>query len=340
MTEELRMIRDSAQAIVPAADLSRIRGLRFTQPGWDRSTWSEICALGWPALRLPEDKGGIGLDMPSYCVLAEELGRGLVPEPLIDASLAAALLDGDDLADQLEGDRLILPAWQECRDTIAPETRITGATITTRKVHVPAGADAFLVLGPDNALLVDAHAKGVTIQTHQTQDGAAHTTVTFDSAKGRPIDAEPTNALAEATLATAAYLLGLIDAALDVTVAYLRTRTQFGKTIGSFQILQHMAVDLKLDCILTRASIEDAARRWTGPTPTNLAAVSRAKARAAQSAMKVTRDCIQLHGGIGFTDEHDIGLYLRKALVIAPRFGSAKAHRARFADLTLIAEEA
>ena len=135
---------------------------------------------------------------------------------------------------------------------------------------------------------------------------------------------------------------GLMEAALDITTAYLKTRVQFGKTIGQFQILQHMAVDLKLEAEVTRASVESTAEAWdrNGATTETLAAVSRTKARASDAAMKVTRDCVQLHGGIGFTDEHDIGLYLRKAMVAAAQFGGASAHRARFLDLKPIREVA
>jgi alkylation response protein AidB-like acyl-CoA dehydrogenase len=133
-----------------------------------------------------------------------------------------------------------------------------------------------------------------------------------------------------------------MDAAVGMTVDYLKTRVQFGKVIGSFQALQHMAIDAKLEVELTRASVEDAALQWdrSGPTDASYAAVSRAKARASAAALKVTRDAVQMHGGIGCTDDHDIGLYLRKAMVVSAQFGSAKAHRARFAALAPVRLEA
>ena len=167
-------------------------------------------------------------------------------------------------------------------------------------------------------------------------------TVVFENAEAMAIDVNPAPALAEATLATSAYLLGLMDAALEMTVDYLKTRVQFGRTISNFQVLQHMAVDLKLETQVTRASVEDAALRWDryGPTPETYAAVSRTKARASQAALKLTRDVIQLHGGIGFTDEHDIGLYLRKTIVTGAQFGSADCHRANYARLKPLEEEA
>jgi alkylation response protein AidB-like acyl-CoA dehydrogenase len=197
------------------------------------------------------------------------------------------------------------------------------------------GADAFLAIGPTAAWLVEASGPGVTVEVVETLDGGHLAAVTFDGAGGRRIPVQPEPAFAEACLATSAYLLGLIGAALDLTVDYLRTRVQFGKVIGTFQVLQHSAVDLKLQVELTRASVEDAAVRWDreGPTTGAHAAISRAKARATDAALLVARQAIQLHGGIGFTDEHDIGLYLRKAMTAAPQFGSAGLHRARYAQL-------
>ena len=133
-----------------------------------------------------------------------------------------------------------------------------------------------------------------------------------------------------------------MDAALARTLDYLHTRTQFGVPIGSFQSLQHRAVDVKLQIALTRASVEEAATVLDrgAAAPARAAAVSRAKARASEAAMLVTRHAIQLHGGVGYTDEHDIGLYLRKAMVVAPSCGMAAAHRARWAELNLDGEAA
>lgn len=339
------MVRGSARGIASHGDLTRIRKLRHSSPGFDRAVWREMCAMGWPALRLPDAKGGVGLGALPYCALAEEMGRGLVPEPLVPAVLAAALLEGEALAAHLSGERLVLPAWQDGRNALGPEgpLAIDGDRVTATKHFVPSagGADDFLVVGSDRAVLVAADAPGVRVAAKETQDGGTVASVTFDGVSGTVLAADPAPALAEAALATSAYLLGLMDAALEMTVAYLKTRVQFGRPIGSFQILQHMAVDLRLEVELTRASVEEAAFLWDcdGATPAGSAAVSRAKARASQAALKITRDVIQLHGGIGFTDEHDIGLFLRKAMVTAPQFGGADRHRANFARLKPLAEE-
>jgi len=340
------MIRESARGIVSHGDLTRVRKLRFTDPGFDRKTWDKMCDMGWVALRLPEDMGGVDLGLLPYCALVSEIGRGLLPEPLVPAALAAALLEGDTLTAHLSGDKLVLPAWQDSRDATGPEKPLTveNGKVSATKFYVPVagGADAFLVIGTYGAALVPADAEGVTVSAEQAQDGTTLAHITFDNTPGTAIDIDPHPALAEAALATAAYLLGLMDGALDMTVAYLKDRVQFGRSIGSFQVLQHMAVDLRLELEVSRASVENAAQLWDrdGPTSETYAAISRAKARASQSALKLTREAIQLHGGIGFTDEHDIGLYLRKAILMAAQFGSADCHRKTYAALKPIEEEA
>ncbi|WP_417721121.1 acyl-CoA dehydrogenase family protein [Salipiger sp.] len=343
----IEMIRESAQGVVSRDDLGRIRRLRYTSPGFDRAVWRGMCEMGWPALRLPEDRGGVELGLLSYVALAEELGRGLVPEPLIPASLAAALLDGASLDRQLSGERLVLPAWQDARGTLAPmgPLALDGDRVTATKLYVPmaAGADAFLVIGADRVALVEADAPGVTVAGATLQDGGSHATVRFENAPAvRTRDIDPSEALANAQLATAGYLLGVMRTAQEMTVAYLKDREQFGRKIGTFQILQHMAVDIALEIEVTSASIAQAAQQWDaeGATKAAYASISRAKARASGGAMKVTRDAVQLHGGIGFTDEHDIGLCLRKAMVEAARFGGAEQHAARYARLHPMTEEA
>lgn len=333
------LIRQSAASIADRNNLRRIRALRYGMPGFDRTTWTAMCELGWPGLRISEEEGGSGLGMIEYCALAEELGAALVPEPLIATAMVAALLKGEALTEVLSGSRIILPAWQEATSTelTQTKTRLLNGRLHGRTQFVPvaAGADAFVVATVDGCALVDAKADGVQLDTAPTQDGGHYGTLILDGASASPVSGDFSGPIAEATLATAAYLLGMIEAALARTLDYLNARVQFGKPIGSFQALQHRCVDLKLQAVLTRASVEDAARQWDHAPASDAAraAISRAKARASSAAMIVTRQAIQLHGGIGFTDEHDIGLYLRKAMVLAPAFGSAEYHRSLYARL-------
>jgi len=335
--ESLRMIRDSAAGIAPrTGDFRRIRALRFSEPGFDRGVWREMCEMGWPGLLVPEENGGSGLGVSAFCALTEELGASLVPEPLIQSAFAAMLLPPDHLAPVLSGERIILPAWQEkphSIDTVG-ECALSGDKLNGRKMFVPMamGADAFLVTVRDGLALVERDAPGVHVVSTQAQDGGNFATITFDGAPAEAIEGNASGALEIAALATSAYLLGAMDRVFGITLEYLKTREQFGRKIGTFQALQHRSADLKIQLSLTKAVVDAAARTLdeTDDPAVRRATVSRAKARASDAASIMTRGCIQLHGGIGYTDAADPGLFLRKMMVLAPMFGSAALHRARY----------
>jgi alkylation response protein AidB-like acyl-CoA dehydrogenase len=336
-SESLRMIRDSAAGLAPrTGDLRRIRALRFTEPGFDRAVWRQMCEMGWPGLLVSEHRGGSGLGVQEFCALTEELGASLVPEPLIQATFAAMLLPEDHLGLVLSGERIVLPAWQEKPHSIAltGDCALTDGKLNGRKMFVSmaAGADAFLVTVPGGLALVERDARGVHVVSTPAQDGGNFATVTFDGAAAASISGDASEALEVAALATSAYLLGAMDRVFGITLEYLKTREQFGKKIGSFQALQHRSADLQIQLALTRAVVDAAARTMdrSKDVSARRAAVSRAKARASDAASIMTRGCIQLHGGIGYTDAADPGLFLRKMMVLAPMFGSAALHRARY----------
>ena len=167
------------------------------------------------------------------------------------------------------------------------------------------------------------------VQSQTTQDGGNQGTVAFDNAEAVFHAIDPGPAWEAATMGVSAYLLGLMDRVFGITMEYLKTREQFGRKIGTFQALQHRSADLKVQLELTRATVNAAARTQDESHDPNVrkAAVSRAKARASDAASLMTRQCIQLHGGIGYTDAADPGLFLRKMMVLAPLFGSANLHR-------------
>ncbi len=348
LAEGMRLIRDSAGAICARGDgLRRIRALRFQDPGFDRAVWTEICAMGWPGLLVAEADGGAGLCLRELCALAEELGAGLVPEPLIEAAASAPLLRGAALADLLGGRRVVILAEAETaawRHDQPPQARLQHGRITGRKLFVPmaGGADGFLVTTADGPALVARAAPGVHLATAPGQDGGTLGTLSLDAAPAEPLGTDGAAAIEAATLATAAMLLGVMDRAFALTLDYLRIRRQFGVPIGSFQALAHRAAALAIQIALARAAIEAAAAAMdAGPQDDACRArVSQAKARAADAALLVTRQAVQLHGAIGYTDAHDIGLYLRKAMVLAGRYGNAAAHRARFAALAPEEEDA
>jgi alkylation response protein AidB-like acyl-CoA dehydrogenase len=338
--ESIRMIRDSAAAVAPpGGDLKRIRDLRFQDPGFDAGLFRQLGEMGWIGLRVPEALGGAGLGLGEMCALAEELGRALVPEPLIAASLSAQVLAAAErhgaLPVLLAGEVLVLTAWQERPDTL----EVPGTPDAPRRfLPMAAGADFFLVpvREGDRLALYEIPAARCVPTVERTQDGGNLGSIVPNLVEGTKLsdDIGPAlaDALDEAALVTAAYLLGGMERAFGMTLDYLRTRQQFGKIIGTFQALQHRAANLKMQIALTRASVEAAAATLdAGATgDARRAAVSRAKARAAEASLLVQRECIQLHGGIGYTDQYDVGLYLRKAMVMANQFGSATLHRRRF----------
>ena len=336
--ENVRMLRDSAAAVVPEdGSLGRIRALRFCLPGVDRAVWRRMAEMGWLGLLVPEGSGGAGLGMTEACALAETLAEGLVPEPLNLCASIAPHLPADVLDMVLAGDCIVLPAWQERADTLeaGTGTQMRAGRVSGRKLFIPmaASADLFLVAAGPTLGLVEAAAPGVRLETAQTQDGGHLGTLTLEQAPCRPVEGSLVAGLETAALMTAAALLGVMERSFAMTLDFLRTRKQFGRPIGSFQALQHRAADLKLQIALTRASVGSAAAvldREADPGR-RTAAVSRAKARAAQAALAVTSEAIQMHGGIGYTDEYDVGLYLRRAMVLANQFGSGRLHRARFA---------
>jgi len=345
--ESIRMIRDSAAAVAPpGGDLKRIRALRFQAPGYDPKVWAEMGALGWIGLRVSEDLGGSALGMGEFCALAEALGAGLAPEPLVPCTLSAMLLAaavshpeslrgsgeaGEALTAMLAGEAMVLTAWQERANTLAAP-----GTHGAPRLFLPmaGGATHFLVPVREGAALA-LHlqpALGADLTLEPTQDGGSFGTLRPEGGVKIMEDCEAVlnRALGEAALGTAASLLGVMDRAFAITLDYLKTRSQFGRVIGTFQSLQHRAADLAMQVALTRASVEAAAASLDAGAPNRAAVISRAKARASEAALLVTRQSIQLHGGVGYTDEHDIGLYLRKAMVLANQFGGASLHRHAF----------
>lgn len=331
LNERLELIRDSAAAVVPAdGNLARIRQQRFGLADHDPAVWQQMVELGWPAMLISESDGGIGFGMAELCALVDVLGRGLVPEPLAAVAIAAPLLPSAEREAAMAGTHLCLPVW-ECAPNGASETGSQYAAGVIGARH----ADSFLLLDASPARLVAA--SDAAVSEVRTQDGGTIGTVEFSA--DAALDAGPDSALARErlALATAAYLAGLTQRAFELTLDLLRTREQFGKPVGVFQALQHRCADHLVQIELMRATIQAAALAMdAGGEPATISrAVSRAKARASDVAMSVTRDAIQLHGGIGYADESDIGLYLRKAMTLVNQAGSAGWHRRRYAELTL-----
>lgn len=361
--QELDMLRDSAADVVArSADLKRLRERRGTLPGFDPAQLQQMADLGWLGLLVPEAQGGLGLGLTEMATVLQQLGRGLMADPLPPVALATRVLchapgwaeAAQRLACVAEGRDLPVVAWQEGLGGITPDAITTqaqphgdGWRLSGRKRFVAGAAAAagFIVsarCGDGAALFwVDAHAPGLRLDHEWRADQTPSGLLTLDNVQVGPgqrivHDLAPLQrALDEAAVLASAEMLGVMEAALQMALAYMRTRVQFGQPIGSFQALQHKAADLYVQQELLRAVLQDALRSFDGGAdPAALALVaSRCKARASDAGLRVTREVIQLHGAIGFTDEHDAGLYLKRALVLAAWLGNAGAHRARFAAL-------
>lgn len=363
------MLADSvADFIARGTTLARVRGLRGAAEEYDRAIWTKMAELGWLSILVPEKYGGLGLGLTEMAIVAQGVARALVPEPLTASAVLAttALVHGKnevlkhaELPRLAAGEVLAVPAWQEeagSLDAASAHVRATpfegGYKVngTKRFIVGAAQADAFLVSasGPDGFMLfwMPRNIAGAVLSREPLADGRSYGTLVLSDAlvpQGQvvAVDRAAVNALGtaldHARAIAAAELYGVMNRALEMTIEYLKTRVQFGKPIGSFQALQHRAVDLHIQKELSLAVLEDAlAQLDRGPdAPLRALIASRVKARCSDAALKITRETIQLHGGIGFTDEHDIGLYLKRALTLAAWLGNASAHRRRYAQLAV-----
>jgi len=282
----------------------------------------------------------------------EQAGRGLVCEPIgLAAISAAALAQGHAphpmLQRAMAGAALVVPALQERAhgdDPLSPRTQVAekdGALrLTGQKVFVCAdAADGFLVSasGRDGPALcyVARDARGCTLSMTPTVEGRRLATLGLADAPADFIPAHPSSRNAVdalynlALLALSCELLGVMEKAQDITLEYLRVRKQFGKLIGSFQALQHQSANIYVRIESTRSLVFQVAAN-NDPWCIDPAMAAAVKAKASEEALLVAKACVQLHGAIGFTDEHDIGLYLKRAMLLSSLFGNAAAQRRRY----------
>ncbi|MCA8932957.1 MAG: acyl-CoA dehydrogenase family protein [Rhodospirillaceae bacterium] len=343
--ENVRMLTESAGAVVPAdGTLARVRAARFTEPGFSREVWATIVEMGWLGICLGEEAGGYGLGLREAVALTGLLGKGLVPEPVIPATLALRLLEqaGADAipGEVLAGESVLLAAWQATPDGLDPRAgvEVAGGRLTGTKIAVAggAGADAFAVTTPVGVAVVPCDAEGLSVTPLLMHDGTFHARLDFAAVPCAVLACPDMEAsLYEAVLLHAGYLLGLSEQAFEITLDYLRIRKQFEVPIGSFQALQHRATEIKVQLELARAAIGAAAASLDlGQHPARARmAVLRARTRAGGLARLVAREAIQMHGAIGYTDESDIGLYAKKALVEAGLFAPEFRLKERFMAL-------
>jgi len=368
LNDEQKLLSKTAHEFIrergPAA---RIRTFRDSndEVGFSRELWNEMAELGWLGLQIPVEYDGLGLGFFDLCVVLEQSGRELMPEPFVSTLLLGTqtlLLGGTEaqkkalLPGIAGGETLVTVGYDEAgshRDssnvvTVA-KTSADGFELSGEKVQVLDGhlSDRIIVSATtsDSAytlFLVDPTQSGVTITRQSRIDGLnaaivrlEGVSVTVDDIVGE-LDggASLLQAVCDrAAVGLSAQMLGASEQAFADTIEYLKEREQFGVPIGSFQALQHRAVSVYTELALTR-SVVLAAARAIDEAPDDIARLaSLAKATASETFMHAAKEAIQMHGGIGVTDEHDIGLYIKRAQATYMTFGKPSQHRQRWAEL-------
>ena len=372
LTEEQQLLQSTAADFArQSLPVSRLRALRETGDGFSRDLWREMGNLGWPGMLLPEEYGGLGLGYADAVVVLEELGKVLAPEPFLSTVLLAgnAVLLGGSAAQKQEilprvaSDEAVLAfAHHEPRArhrmhhvaTRAAAQSDGGFTISGVKDVVLDGAAAERLVvsartsgGNDDRdgislFLIDPHAPGVTVTRQQLVDHRSAALVRLDGVKV-PADAQVGTlgkgadvidaTLDRATVGLCAEMLGGMVRAAEMTFAYLKERKQFGVVIGTFQALKHRAARMFIEIELGRSVVMAAARALDEGARDTAMLVSVAKARLSEGYVLVASEAVQMHGGIGMTDEHDVGFYLKRARAAEILLGDAPYHRDRYAKL-------
>ncbi|HEY4123325.1 MAG TPA: acyl-CoA dehydrogenase family protein [Rhizomicrobium sp.] len=372
LSEEQTMLRDAAKSWVSEkSPVTAFRKMRDSgnADGFDRDAWKQMAEMGWAGILIPEEFGGSGLGYLTLGLVLEETGRTLTASPLVSTALAATtalLLAGNDaqkkawLPKIAEGKALATLAVDEgahhapAKIALKATKSGNGWKLSGKKNFVLDGGAADLLVvaartsgkdGDANGVtlfLVEGNAKGLTRQKLKSVDSRGVANLSFADVE---LDADAVlgavdqgYGILEATLdraraGLAAEMLGSATQAFETTLEYLKTRVQFGQVIGTFQSLQHRAAKMYTDLELTRSCIEAALASIDNNSNDVPQLASLAKAKANELAHLVSNEMVQMHGGIGMTDAHDAGLYLKRARAAEATFGSAAYHRDRYASL-------
>lgn len=371
--EQTMLANTAGAFIAENSPIARIRKLRDTKDdrGYSLELYGRMAELGWTAVPFEESDGGMAMGLAALVIVTEAMGRGLAPEPLVSSIALAgqALALGGNAAQKaawltpaIAGEKVLALAYQEkdsrfdlAKVSATARRKDGGWVLAGEKAHVLDGhlADALVVAArtsgdPASAqgitlFLVPADAKGASSKRLWRIDAPRNAaTITLSDVRvdeGAIVGAlDEGHALLEravdrATVALSGEMLGSMSEAFDRTLAYLKERKQFDRVIGSFQGLKHRAARLYIEIELARSATMAAARAVDAGAPDAAALVSVAKARCSDAGVVVANEAIQMHGGIGMTDEHDIGFFFKRARVAEMTFGDAAFHRDRFATL-------
>lgn len=372
LSEEQTMIRDGAKSWVQEkSPVTAFRKMRDSGnvDGFDRAAWKEMAEMGWAGILIPEEFGGTGLGYATLGLVLEETGRTLTASPLISTALTATtalLLGGNDaqkkkyLPQIAEGKLIATLAVDEGahhapeKIALKAEKSGSGYKLNGKKSFVLDGGTADLIVvaartsgkpGDKSGItlfLVDGKASGLSREKLKTVDSRGVANLTFanvevgaDAVLG---SADQGQGILESTLdraraGLAAEMLGQAMQSFDVTLDYLKTRVQFGQVIGTFQALQHRAAKMFTDLELGRSCVEGALQAIDRDANDVAQLASLAKAKVGDLVHLVSNEMVQMHGGIGMTDAHDAGLYLKRARAQEATFGGSSYHRDRYATL-------
>ena len=350
-SDDQQQLRDAvAKWVEKGYSFDRRRNITATG-GFSREAYNELAELGLTGLYVSEDDGGLGMGPVEGMVVMEQLGRGMVLEPLAQTLVCSGVMGAYGsadvkaawLPDMASGNKLVVLAHQERKaryglDRCETQAVAAGSgwTLTGTKNVVPAGdqADAFLVPAVANGsvalFLVERAAAGVSTQGYLTQDGARAADVTFAGATATLVSADGQTALEHAVdigiAALCAEAVGLMDQTVAITVDYMNTRKQFGVAIASFQALRHRVADMKMQLELARSMSYYASLKLNAPADERRSAMARAKYQLGTSMRFVGQQAVQLHGGIGVTDEYIVSHCFKRLTQMEISWGDSLHH--------------
>ena len=369
LTDDQKMLQETAAGFLadeggPAKQLRHWRDTGCTD-GYGTELWKKFAELGLTGICIPEDQGGLGLGSVEAALVLEEIGRNLTPSPFLTTAVAGArAIEGTAHAERLypgilAGESVLALAVDESRGHspektgLSAERRGNGFVLNGAKQFVVHGNSADVILtvartsgspGDRDGLTLFAVPKGAAeVDSVTLADSSKAARIKFDNVE---LDADAVvgevdngwtplaRALNAGRAGAAAELVGVAAGASTMTVDYLKQRKQFGKLIGEFQALQHRAAHLYGEIEIARAAALKAAELIDSGDDRAELAVAVAKAKAADVASLAVREGVQMHGGIGMTDEHDIGLYLKREAVLGELFGDVYYHRNKVAELS------
>ena len=356
-SDEQEQLRDALRKWVDKGYTFERRRTITQAGGFDRAAYTELAELGLCGLYVSEDHGGMGMGPVEGMVVMEELGRGIVMEPIHQALIAGAVLEGyapdalkaEWLPQIAGGQAMVVLAHQERKARYklsqceAQAHQQNGQwTITGTKSVVAAGdqADALLVPAMTDGklalFLVSNRGQGVSNSGYVTQDGARAAEVMLNKAPANLVTSDGQIALSHAIdigiACVCAEAVGVMDKTLAITVDYMNTRKQFNTTIATFQALRHRVADMKMQLELGRSMSYYASLKLNAPAPERQQAMARAKYQLGTSMRFVGQQAVQLHGGIGVTDEYIVSHYFKKLTQLEMTFGDSLHHLGQVSD--------